>query len=103
MKPSRASQVFEKAMAAKPAGRYFLRLFVAGATPRSRQAVRRVFQLCEGAQKDNYDLEVIDVYQQPELARTCQIVATPTLIKMRPEPMRRFIGHLLNTEGLFDE
>jgi circadian clock protein KaiB len=47
--------------------------------------------------KDNYDLEVVDVYQQPELARDNQIVATPTLIKEFPRPVRRFIGNLLNT------
>jgi circadian clock protein KaiB len=53
--------------------------------------------------KDNYELEVIDVYQQPELARANQIVATPTLIKEFPRPVRRFIGNLLHTAGLFGE
>jgi circadian clock protein KaiB len=73
-----------------------LRLYVAGASARSRQALRRVYQLCEAEMKDNYDLEVVDVYQQPELARENQIVATPTLIKEFPRPVRRFIGNLLN-------
>jgi circadian clock protein KaiB len=90
-------------MAAKPEGKYFLRLYVAGATTRSRQALRRVYQLCEAELKDNYELEVIDVYQQPELARENQIVATPTLIKEFPRPMRRFIGNLSNLTRLFDE
>ena len=90
-------------MATGPEGRFFLRLYVAGATARSRQALRRVYQLCEAELKDNYELEVIDVYQQPELARDNQIVATPTLIKEFPRPVRRFIGNLLNTTGLFDE
>ncbi len=53
--------------------------------------------------KDNCTLEVIDIYQQPALARENQIVATPTLIKEFPRPMRRFIGNLLNTTGLFAE
>lgn len=53
--------------------------------------------------KDNYELEVIDVYQQPELARKNQIVATPTLVKESPLPVRRFIGNLLNTTGLFGD
>jgi circadian clock protein KaiB len=53
--------------------------------------------------KDNYELEVIDVYQQPEAARDHQIVATPTLIKEFPLPARRFIGNLLNTTDLFGE
>ena len=52
---------------------------------------------------NNYDLEVVDVYQQPELARANQIVATPTLIKEFPRPVRRFIGNLLNTAGLFGD
>ena len=80
-----------------------MRLFVAGATARSRQAVLRVRQLCEAELKDNYELEVIDIYQQPSLARANQIVATPTLIKEFPLPVRRFIGNLLNTDGLFIE
>ena len=53
--------------------------------------------------KGNYELEVIDVYQQPELARENQIVATPTLVKEFPRPVRRFIGNLLQTTGLFGE
>ena len=85
-----------------PPGKHFFRLYVAGATTRSRQALRHVYQLCEAEQKGNYELEVIDVYQQPELARENQIVATPTLVKVFPKPMRRFIGNLLNTVGLFD-
>ena len=100
-KTSRATQAFEKALATRPTGKYVLRLFVAGATTRSRQAVLRVRQLCEAELKDNYELEVIDIYQQPNLARDNQIVATPTLIKKFPPPVRRFIGNLLNTIGLF--
>ena len=80
-----------------------MRLFVAGATARSHQAVLRVRQLCAEELKDNCDLEVIDIYQQPKLARENQIVATPTLIKEFPRPLRRFIGNLLNTTGLFTE
>jgi circadian clock protein KaiB len=86
---------------AKPKGRYFLRLFVAGATDRSHQAVRRIHQLCEAELKDNYELEVIDVYEFPELARDNQIIATPTLVKHVPLPIRRFIGSMANTSGLF--
>ena len=102
-KTSRAAKAFEKSLATRPAGKYILRLFVAGATARSRQAVLRVRQLCEAELKDNCILEVIDIYQQPNLARDNQIVATPTLIKEFPYPVRRFIGNLLNTAGLFVE
>jgi circadian clock protein KaiB len=80
-----------------------LRLFVAGATTRSRQAVLRVRELCEAELKNNCTLEVIDIYQQPHLARENQIVATPTLIKEFPRPVRRFIGSLLNIAGQFGE
>jgi circadian clock protein KaiB len=98
-----ATPALEKPLATRPTGKYVLRLFVAGATARSCQAVLRVRQLCEAELKDNCELDVIDIYQQPELARANQIVATPTLIKESPRPMRRFIGNLLNTTGLFAE
>jgi circadian clock protein KaiB len=102
-KTRRATRAFEKSLATRTTDKYVLRLFVAGATARSRQAVLRVRQLCEAELKDNYELEVIDIYQQPSLARVNQIVATPTLIKKLPPPVRRFIGNLLNTTGLFVE
>ena len=100
-KTQRAKQAFEKSLTTEPTGKYVLRLFVAGATARSCQAVLRIRQLCEAELKDNCTLEVIDIYQQPELAREHQIVATPTLIKAFPQPVRRFIGNLMNTAGLF--
>ena len=74
---------------------------MAGATARSRSALRRVYEICETELKGNYELEVIDVYQQPELTRENQIVATPTLVKYSPAPMRRFIGNLSSTTGPF--
>jgi circadian clock protein KaiB len=92
-----------KALTTRSKGKYVLRLFVAGATARSRQAVLRVRQLCEMELKDNCKLEVIDIYQQPKLARENQIVATPTLIVEFPPPLRRFIGSLANITGLFVE
>jgi len=98
-----ATKTFEKSLATRPTGKYVLRLFVAGATARSRQAVVSVRQLCEAELKGICKLEVIDIYQQPNLARDNQIVATPTLIKEFPRPVRRFIGNLLNTTGLFVE
>jgi len=80
-----------------------LRLYIAGATARSREAVRIVHQRCEAEVKGNYELEVIDIYQEPELTRKNQIVATPTLVKEFPPPVRRFIGSLANTTVLFGE
>ena len=102
-KSSRAARALEKSLSARPEGRCILRLFVAGATARSRQAVLRVRQLCEEELQGGCDLEVIDIYQQPGLARDNQIVATPTLIKEFPRPVRRFIGNLVNITGLFAE
>ena len=96
-----ATRAFEKALAASRSGKYILRLYVAGATERSRQAVQRARQLCETELEGNFELEVIDVYQQPILARDGQIVATPTLVREFPRPVRRLIGNLANTIGLF--
>jgi circadian clock protein KaiB len=73
---------------------------VAGATVRSRQAVLRVRQLCATELQDRCDLKVIDIFQQPRLARQHQIVATPTLVIEFPRPMRRFIGNLVNIADL---
>jgi circadian clock protein KaiB len=98
---SRATKAFAKALATSPEGKYVLRLYVAGATDRSRQAILRARQLCETELEGNCELEVIDVYQQPILARDGQIVATPTLVREFPRPVRRLIGNLSNTNGLF--
>ena len=96
-----ATPAFEKALATRPTGKYVLRLYVAGATDRSRQAVLRARQLCETEMNGNFELEVIDVYQQPILARDGQIIATPTLVRDFPKPVRRLIGNLANTTALF--
>jgi circadian clock protein KaiB len=102
-KTRRPTKATAKSLATRPKGKYVLRLFVAGATARSREAVLRVRQLCEAELKGSCKLEVIDIYQQPALARKNQIVATPTLIIEFPPPMRRFIGSLANITGLFVE
>ncbi len=73
---------------------YVLRLYVAGMTPRSTRAVETVRTICEEHLQGRYDLEVIDVYQQPTLARGEQIIAVPTLIKKLPLPLRRIIGDM---------
>jgi circadian clock protein KaiB len=78
--------------------RCLLKLYVSGMTPRSTRAVECVRAICDRLFGDRYDLEVIDIYQQPRLARDDQIVAAPTLVKCRPLPMRRVIGDLSDTE-----
>lgn len=76
------------------AERYILRLFVTGMTPRSVRAVKNLRAICNEYLKDRYDLEVVDIYQQPALAKGEQIIAAPTLVKKLPLPMRRIVGDM---------
>ena len=73
---------------------YVLRLYVAGITPHSAEAIRNVTELCETHLAGRYDLEIIDLYQRPALAAGEQILAAPTLIKKLPLPLRRLIGSM---------
>ena len=72
--------------------RYILRLYITGQTPRSLRSIENLRQLCEKYLKDQFDLEIIDIYQQPALAAEGQIIAAPTLIKTMPLPLRRLVG-----------
>jgi circadian clock protein KaiB len=81
-----------------PNDRYKLRLFVTGSTPRSARAIANMRRICEENLHGRYDLEVVDVYENPEATRELQIVATPTLVKLLPEPLRRIIGDLSDQE-----
>jgi circadian clock protein KaiB len=87
---------FEKAVirAAKSDQRYVLKLYVTGSTPRSSRAIQSIRTLCEEHLAGRYDLEVIDIHQQPVLARGEQIIAAPTLIKHLPAPLRKMVGDL---------
>lgn len=80
--------------------KYILRLYVTGVTPRSQLSIANVKRICEEHLKGRYELEVIDIYQQPVLARGEQIIATPTLVKKLPTPLRRFIGDMADTEKI---
>ena len=80
--------------------RYVLRLFITGMTPRSTRAIRAVRELCEQRLKDRCELEIVDVYQQPQLILGEQVVATPTLIKYEPAPLRRIIGDMTDIHRL---
>lgn len=92
----------ESARRRKPAQpRYLLRLYVAGVTRVSRDAIERVRAICEQHLGGSYDLEVIDIYQLPALAKGEQIVATPTLIRVLPQPLRRFIGNMSRENLVF--
>jgi circadian clock protein KaiB len=78
--------------------RFVLRLYVTGLTPRSTQAINTIKDICEEELQGRYELEVIDLAKQPELAREEDIIAAPTLIKQLPLPLRRLIGDLSNKE-----
>lgn len=97
--PVDSSAVFEKLLkdTAKDE-HYSLRLYITGSTVRSSQAVTNIRSLCEEYLQGRYDLEVIDIYQQPVEAAAEQIIAAPTLIKRLPSPPRRFVGNLSDRE-----
>jgi circadian clock protein KaiB len=71
---------------------YTLCLYITGYTPRAKAAILKVKSFCEECLKDRYQLDVIDIYQQPSHAREEQIIAAPTLIKKLPPPLRRLVG-----------
>ena len=79
---------------------YVLRLYVAGTTSKSIRAVANIKEICESSLKNRYDLEVIDIYQQPVLIKGEQIIAAPTLVKKLPLPLRKFIGDMSDTERI---
>jgi circadian clock protein KaiB len=78
--------------------RFVFRLYVSGTTPRSSRAIRNIHRICEEHLRGRYELEVVDIYQQPGLAGEEQIIAAPTLIKSLPLPLRRFIGDISEPE-----
>lgn len=91
---------FEKAAQEKGKEKYVLRLFISGMTPRSLQAIDNLKSICDEQLKGCYSLEIVDISQQPESVRNEDIIATPTLIKELPKPIRRIIGDLSNTERI---
>jgi len=93
-------ELFEQAVKDAGEKKYLLRLYVAGATPKSTQAIMNIKKICEEHLKGRYDLEVIDVYQQRTLAKGEQIIAAPTLVKKLPPPLRRFIGNMADMERI---
>ncbi len=78
--------------------KYLLRLFITGSSPRSICAVNNITEICSKYQDADLELQIVDIYEKPELAREDQIIAIPTLIKLMPLPERRIIGDLSHTE-----
>ncbi len=81
-----------------PDEKYVLRLYVTGMTPNSVRAIENMRAICGEYLEGRFDLQIIDVYKQPSLAKGEQIIAAPTLVKKLPPPLRRFVGDLSNTE-----
>src|SRR5215212_6145684 len=96
-----STEAFEESIKAGPLRRakYILRLYVTGSSARSLKAVYNLQKICEEHLPD-YDLEVIDIYENPAAARDEQIIAAPTLVKQLPTPLRRFVGDLSNTQKI---
>ncbi len=78
--------------------KYILRLYITGRTPQSQRAVDNLRRICEAELRNAYELEVIDVLEHPEAAESDKILATPTLVKQLPEPVRKIIGDLSDRE-----
>jgi circadian clock protein KaiB len=88
------------ALRARGNNHYTMRLYISGFSPKSQRAIDNLKAICEEHLKDRYEMEVIDIFQQPELAKAGQIIAAPTLIKELPLPLRRFIGDMSQTEKI---
>jgi circadian clock protein KaiB len=95
-----AKETFDQLLEEKAKEKYVLRLYIAGLTPRSQAAIKNIKNICEEHLNGRYDLEVVDVYQKPVLAKGEQIIAAPTLIKKLPLPLRRFIGDLSDSDRI---
>jgi circadian clock protein KaiB len=101
MEPKISSQEnIQNAVEKREHQKYVLNLYVSGVTPRSTQAIENIQKICKEHLKGRYELEVVDIFQQPDEARKEQIIAAPTLIKKLPLPLRKFIGDLSNTERI---
>src|ERR1700761_5940714 len=97
---SRTLREFELLVADLSQPKYVFRLYVAGNSTRSRQAITNVREICERYLAGNYELDVVDVYQQPEVTKSADVIALPTLIKELPLPPKRFVGDMSNTERI---
>ena len=95
-----ATERYEKAMEESKKARYLLRLYVTGMTPNSLRAIENIKRICQEHLEGRYELEIIDIYQNPVLAQGEQIIAAPTLIKALPLPLRKFIGDMSQTERI---
>jgi circadian clock protein KaiB len=97
--PTSSTAAYDDLLLASQAGqRYILRLYVTGMTSRSTEAFESIKAICDEYLQGRYELEVIDIYKRPWLARDEQIIAVPTLVKKLPSPLRKLIGNLSDKE-----
>src|SRR5688572_4372584 len=98
-KPAKRARKASKAPKTKANGDFYdLRLYVAGQTARSLTAIANLQKICDEHLEGRYRIEVIDLLERPQLARGDQILALPTLVRRLPEPIRKLVGDLSNTE-----
>lgn len=96
--PTISKESLEQALSNLELEKYVFRLYVAGRSPNSIRAIQNVTKICEEYLPGKYELEVIDIYQQPDLVEQEQILAIPTLIKKLPPPLQKLIGDMTNKE-----
>lgn len=97
-KQSRRKRKSGRAKAPRATKAYVLRLYITGQSSLSSAAVRNLLRCCQERLQGHYDIQVIDICQQPELAREAQIIATPTLVRAHPVPIRKLVGNLANQQ-----
>lgn len=95
-----STKTFERGLKKSLKEKYVLRLYVTGMTPKSTRAIENIKKICDEELNGRCDLEVIDIYQRPVLAKGEQIIATPTLVKKLPLPLRRFIGDMADVNRI---
>lgn len=95
-----STEEFEHSLQEAGNENYVLSLYITGITPKSTRAIQNIKKICEDNLKGRYELEVIDIYQLPMLAKDEQIIASPTLIKKLPRPLRRLIGDMSDKERI---
>ena len=98
MRPGKEDRIGPKTKAREKRAEWELRLYIAGHTARSVTAMANLERICEQHLKGKYEIQVVDVTKNPQLARGDQILALPTLVRKLPEPMKKIIGDLSNEE-----
>jgi len=92
------TEEFEKALEKGDQRKFVLRLFVTGLSPRSLEAIEEVRRICEEYLKDRYELQIVDIFKNPQITQSDQVFAAPTLIRLLPKPVRKIVGDMTRVE-----